>query len=629
MMNPEYVWSVISPHTHASVSAPPSVYTLSSFTQRIDFSSTFITDDEGQALAPPIPSQSKKIPTSSGAYLWFVNSGVHNMIRVGFVSTGTVTVGIGTPALGIGLRLPLWNYSLVTPLSMLWTSTALPYSNRYASTDQVSFSPDVSKVFSKARTIAGSMLVSCDSAVVGNIPLVGILSAGTYTDIRTIQQVWDSQSEEYVAYDNDTMMQMAATPKDNIDEIRASNGVVTICGPDISPFLTIPNTSIQNIVNGSIHTYVGTGFLNRGPGVTVDKEFGKVYFPGFAEKVVISAAWITPWNTSLQQFSPSVPDVKSGVVGQNINFEEHIGINGVLDIEVAAFINPWNTDPIPPSPIPSPPPPIVSYEIQFVHVFASCDSTGAIEFSTYEEQSMFGVLGETTNGQTAAARTTARTYHYGYNPHRGMYIGTTVFIYSFVVSPAPLSLGNGGGIGGLSYVTYRVTGRDNYVMGELGPVRVIKYANLSQGTAMSLRGMVHVQGTPFGSVAPFVNSDPTGSASDLDISLVPRLSRMFDGINTPLRRVWDNKEFLRFIAKGKPSQSMVDRWLSNSEDTDEGNRKRSAPINSFLTAQTPQVLNVRTYVSMSDRLKNMDTNLTFTNLQTGDDLMRKIARAGN
>jgi hypothetical protein len=162
-----------------------------------------------------------------------------------------------------------------------------------------------------------------------------------------------------------------------------------------------------------------------------------------------------------------------------------------------------------------------------------------------------------------------------------------------------------------------------YVLGEIGPVRIMKYENLSNGSQISMRGMIHVQGTPFGTVAPFVTTDPTGAAGELDLSLVPKVARMFDGSNTPLRRMWSYVDYRKFIALGKPTQSIVDHWLRNDQ-AELDNRRRERPVQ----ADTPTTGNMR--IIMSDRLKNMDTHLYTTQGQEGErSFVRRVSRKFN
>ena len=241
------------------------------------------------------------------------------------------------------------------------------------------------------------------------------------------------------------------------------------------------------------------------------------------------------------------------------------------------------------------------------------------------------------------SRSSAMPYHTGINapsvpvydnhtvPTGGMYIGTQVSIYCEHLNlyanfgpgqfgyayPSPFDT-----VGGLSYVTYRVTARTVYVIGEVGPVRVIKYDNLSDGSQIALRGVTHVQGTPFGTVVPFVAQDPTGAAGEIDLTLVPKVARMFDGSNTPLRRIWPYVDYRRFVALGRPTNAVINNWLLNDEmETD--NRKRERPVQ----ADTPTG-NGR--IVFSDRLKNMDSHLYMTHGHAGErEFAKKVSRKFN
>jgi hypothetical protein len=610
-MNPDYIWSLLKPQDMATCPAPPSIYTLSSFTQRVDFTHVFVVDDT--------VLQGEKVLSSVGLYSWFVNRGVHSVVRYGIVPNGAVSVSQSTPT-GNGLSLEPINPTFP---SILWVQTAVPYSVRSVKNDQVAFAPDAAKVFSQARTIAGSMIVMCDTSSISDIVGIrGSLSGATFTDVRTIQQVLETVSSSYQAYDSDQMMQNSATTKDQVNQVSASNGIIAICGPDISPFMTVPNAGSLNTLNGNINTYVGNGFLSNALPLG--------YSPPFSESGLMSTAWITPWHCRVDWGGPAV---NTGVVGQNIFYEDGINPGGVLDIEVFCEIQPWAAGGL------LEVPPIIIYNIHFVHVFSTVNHDGSLEFYTYGEQMIMTPPAPTTVAQRTIARTSARPYHSGIHagfdshssvppssnhtvPTGGLYVGTQVSTYCFNTSGYP-GAGPYGTIGGLSFITYRVTARTVYVLGEIGPVRIMKYENLSNGSQISMRGMIHVQGTPFGTVAPFVTTDPTGAAGELDLSLVPKVARMFDGSNTPLRRMWSYVDYRKFIALGKPTQSIVDHWLRNDQ-AELDNRRRERPVQ----ADTPTTGNMR--IIMSDRLKNMDTHLYTTQGQEGErSFVRRVSRKFN
>lgn len=556
-MENEYIRSCIDPASWNVSPVPQSMHKQTSFPKRFDIHGEWTVNDLGKAV--------HDVKTNSGAVLWLPLRGIITAIRVGIVPDGRVdqaNLGVGTNGLAITSLDPI---GMPNP-TLTWVTTPLPYSNTFSgksgalltSNQTVDVQVGEAMTFSMARLLSGILFINDASVPIGNIQFKGDFNASSVQDIRTVFQTYHAAEKTggnsgWRALDSDDLQQFASTEKDKVKKIPYdAGGVMALVGDAINPELEPPIGDHFDEVRGQMQRFPGTGFYTATPVVP---------FPPL-EYVNVNAAWITPWNATLD---PGV-DPATGVKCQHIQFLGGINPCGSLDIsmtmQIAQAVPVGGFIPI-----------IVN--IASTHVFATCSPDGSVNYTCHQESSIasFTIGTSTLN---CCYSTSAQKFHAGMVQRRepteatdetcttgsyGMYIGTYVLCSLIISGPIP-----GASLPAINYVHYDVRARNMYSVGELGSCRILKYDNFSDHQRIRVDGVFHVQASPGAKIAPFVQTLQGHTTMDSGRNQMEVLSAIFNAVECPVKRVDSLKAYKLFLMSTMTqfSPQMLDKWMDEA-----------------------------------------------------------------
>jgi hypothetical protein len=590
----EFVLCSINPREDTVV-YPPNIYAQSSFLTVIDVRNDFLVDDTALVY--------EKVPTGSGMFMWLTGRGCLSIYRMGFVPNGTQfsfnDVRLNPPQLGYryyGFQGMTSGASGIAgdPLSKSGylsfdAPLAVPYNSYNIPGDQVTFSPDLDSTYSKARTFAGKLDLELGSNSIGGVEdlqLNGQATLGSLSDSRYCSQNVSLQGAN--AFAPADIVQQSQTQKDGLLDVDIYKAVVTVMGPDIPPDYSIPDADISDQLNAQWTTVPMDPTLYRTDSETISTDSYNT--------TTVWSGWITPWATTLVDNYAGLPDYSyhgntNGLTNplgvQNINTGP-INICGCLDIKLSMLMpgRSYGVASGGPDQCTN-----NNYSVTYEHVFISCDSTGALtwkfipEYSTMEQDDEPSTyLGSqtisskpyvsTTNPQSYMAsgglglQTSIPPSDPKYLPGGftglGMYLGTQAIVRVVTNIGNPSGYTDGTFLYG-GTVSYRP--HNLYAVGELGPMRVIRYDNL-QATKNSLtnisgydpiKPLLRLQGQVFsqviaqGALAPFVwDSTKKISKSAIDVNSLTFLSELYNASNMPFKRTWVRGEYEDFLATRLP-----------------------------------------------------------------------------
>lgn len=579
----------LKPQAYQVVYPLPRLYPPIAFTQRIDIGLMYTVDDR---LVVPQADVNEGVLSSTGVLLWLFNRGYTPPIHMGIVPHGatslsTDNLGSGNPTLTLWNGGGLW-VGLRYP-TLTYVETPIPRAQ------QCNTSPDLDNMFSVVRVICGSMSVIGDSAPIGNVPLNGLLTGGSYNDVRNVQQVHHPGKAEAEAWQSytDTDMTLQSVPKGcTKTNIPIADGIMALVGPDISPVLTPTNPDSHVYTNGTSKLYTGTGYLTT-----------SVPVPN-GRSTVLHAAWISPWNVTMS-LPTSTPTYPGGIGVQNIHFEHGINPCGSLDIASDIHLQ-YGT-------IPN-----GELEQAVCHVFGKATSNGSIEYTCYRQRlSPTAVyanaidMAQSGDTLTYMSVVSPRTYSASY-ASIGMYIGTQIVTLT--------SAYHGGyTTDGLRAINFKVTASTLYGMGELGFCRAVQYSHVTNGAMIMMKAVVHVEGEPFGRNASFVSDNVVDDQRRTNDSLHGTLetSHMWDHRrSTLIKRVNILSEYTTLIALtgGDSMTSLIHEVtrLKNAqgEDTADENVARGKRMRAATYDINPYSSRMASAKDVGQRLKTLDVGMT-------------------
>ena len=382
---------------------PPNLHHDTTFSKKIDFSGSFKIGDD-TAL------NEEKVPSQSGCILWLPQRGAVSMYRMGFVQDGT-SIAIVAKS---GLIVQLDTLGSVMCPSFLLNSTmkftnpvAIPYLDHASSGNGITYAPALERNFSTCRLFSGLVRVYVDSTSVGLTALSGTLSAGSLGDTRDVCRNLDVYPPTcYSAMD---LNQSSMTKQDGLKNVRAQDGIVSLIGPDISPFFTVPNRDNYDSLFGESQTVTLDKFRLApasltGTGVSfgLQNQFTNSQL-NFGNQLMVSTAWASPWGIEWDVGTDALDPMLSAsglITGTGINanmasFHQNIkdippiDECGTLDFAVNAKFNffqsfdRWLTSPTPESSYPNN---TWQAEVNFVHFFATVREDGSLEYNTFNEK---------------------------------------------------------------------------------------------------------------------------------------------------------------------------------------------------------------------------------------------------
>lgn len=570
----DFIKSTADPVRYAV--APPNTHNNSAFIKKIDYSMNFPI---GQDSFDP---GSELVPTQSGLVLQFPLLGASSIWHFGIVPGNTTTQNQPENAGSThGLSSKLAYFRFDYPL-------AIPYVA--LQNDQIRIAPDLSTDFSITRMFASIMTLSSPTVPVSGVAFNGQLAIGCVHDTRDIAQVLSGN--EVNVYSPTDLSQQSVTSKDGIRDVKSEDGVVGIQGSEIDTQYTAPNQSRVDLEHGE-----WAQFNIMGQGMGVQSDGGNVN----GDTYCFSSMWISPWQTTCETFVA----LSQGTQLQRV-ITEAIGESDVLDIDIRnvtirnnhcgnlSNLRSW------------------VFAATAVHVFATCDSNGNVNYSNFQEVKTVEI-----NSDYCAALYNGGappgTYGVGINeghaniacnlgcvsfrPKRfqesmtttGKYIGTSIIItlssvggeeVSLPGQPSPLTYwidhdGKGASFpGGASSLpnttgnkcTVYVKPHSLYVRGVIGPCKVYRWDGQSPQSVMRLEGISRVQCIPQGSIAPYVQGAAMNAPNAVDMNALCIVSELYNG-NTSFQRSWRAPDYYRWIREVIPNLDATNLYRDTKEST--------------------------------------------------------------
>lgn len=507
-----------------NICIPPKSGPEPSFYKRFDVSGNFAVDDTALIA--------EMVPTSIGAVIWYPHFGSNAIFRYGIVPLGTQSLSAGT-FLFTQQQASYLQYN---------SPTMVPYGSEISS-DVLTISPEItSSTFSMSRIIAGSVKMVSDSVPIGNVSLNGLMAASAIFDIRDVLQVGYvnfTPAPNCLTLDVSTMSQCAVTSKDSVKLVNGQDGVTVLLGPDVPPKMMPPDMTLNDIVaGGPVQTYLFTGQVPVAAQQTLTAS-------GLTDYMNQYGCWISPWNTTLIEaggnYPYNNPNQTTNFVMQQINYGP-IDAFSVLDLHISIQVYMNSAQP-------------VGYQEQWflyaIHVFATCSSTGAVNYSyivdTYN-------LVQSTNGGAGeldfTADITPKPYQIQYDGVNdgietslaGIFMGTQIYIWN-------QNQGTVDGTGPCSNIAWgniQVRPRNLYAMGAIGPCRILKYDSFTKGQQIRVDGMYYVETIPGGTTAPFTQEAAMHAPICDDSDALTVIARLYNG-PSKYRRVFTNSGYAAFV----------------------------------------------------------------------------------
>lgn len=482
--------------------APPMLDAQSAFSKTVDLSGNFLVNDAGLVL--------EKVPTSTGLILDFVTRGVASTYRFGIVPAGavsqTISIVQGAPFTA-GVSINHVN------------SYPVPYFDD--GNNQIKVGPDLTQNFSMTRKYSGVLNVICDTVPIGNTALNGYLTAASIADTRDVAQVTGASGS---CFDATNLVQCSVSSKDGIKEIGVMRGVCSLVGPDIPPAFSVPSCdSLTQLMGGA--TTIQTGYIDKNSPLPGGSD---VSWPMYN-------CFISPWGATMTGLTTTF----ANTLFENLTIPQ---INICGEVNFRLILENWQHRAASPNGV-------ITLWAQSTDYFVTCNANGSLNIRTRSTSRCVPVLQHVNPpniGIMAPLVFDLDSANQGDTPiiNRGIYIGTYIrLFYTFPQAAAwsanPLNIGK---------ISIHAMPTSIYAVGELGPVRVIKWDGLANGQVIRLDGRYNVQCVAQGSIAPFTQNASMYSETGVNMNVFPLLHELYNGPGL-VRRVWPLDDYRLMLSK--------------------------------------------------------------------------------
>lgn len=464
----------------------------------------------------------EKVSTRSGLLLWLPNRGAMSMWRMGVVNpSGSNTVVSPTGTKGLTGRIG----SVITGLNWV-LPVALPYNN----TDQITFAPDLSTNFSRARLTSGVVKLGSNTVPIGNFAFTGTLSAGSLTDTRDAAQdiaVGGTAQGAFTALD---LVSQSLTQKDGLKEVPLDQGITCLLGPDIAAVGSAPNADSVVGTNGLMIPGTGTP-------VTSLTTQSLVAYPNVSN---VGTLWVSPWGvtaTPVAALSTTFMNYNPGPINECGSLRLHFdGVwNGTTNATASVNVVYAN----------------FALILQTTHVYAVVGSNGAVQFTVHEDEQLISM--DQTIANTPPASQPRRigclvdcNVHPRSFVQQGKYVGTLCrFTVQMNVNGANWS----GGFTSFAWLTVLASASTLNEHGELGPARVIRWEDVSDGQVLRCDAILNAQVTATGRLAPYLKDAAWRAETSVDAGILPLMANLYNYPSSPFRRCWVTREYVEFVRK--------------------------------------------------------------------------------
>lgn len=511
--------------------APPNFHNEVGFTKGVDYNKEFEVNDS--ALVSP------RVLTSKGFVMWHVLRGVNSIYRMGFIPQGSVAIPVSVPAINPGefsindvCNLTAAGTGNFLSQVILDAELAVPY----GISQQIQIAPELQDNFSKTRMFAGIVDVVCNTISAGTITLNGTIAGGAISDTRDICQHLAGGIVN--AFSVSDLVQTSITLKDGEKEVLAQDGVIALVGPDIAPNYTTPEAEDDDVIDAGFFHYRSviinttvTGYEPSGDPGLVTNQNGRQ----------MASIWVSPWRTTASAVSipGSIGMVNLTATNNQVSpIDEH----GVFDFRVTCTVYPPAHNTAGGSYF------LWGFWIHFTHFFLSCLENGSVASTKVEDSQLLWCGGDTDPGDDLTPMRLSTSSEPKINQDgfatSGKYFGTlisfeyrTCDLQQGVALPAPPA--------DPLTVDLRVTdvdiglrARTINARGAVGPVRIIRWDNMSDTQRIKCDGRVLVQAVPTSDIAPFVQSSRMTADEAVNINVMTLLSELYNGPMSEFRRIY-------------------------------------------------------------------------------------------
>lgn len=487
------------------------------------------------------------VPSSSGAIIWWVNRGIGDIYRFGFVPINTTSVTTNTnwsPGAPTGVAnatLP----SLVQSISYT-APLALPYGSSEAinpNPDDLVAVSDITEELSKARVIAGRL--DLQSPSLGNINsiLKGAMATAAINDIRQVAQVQDQASGAWSAYSAQNIDSQSVTRKDGQTNVEVDKGVAVLQGCDISPVYKAPLMDNVTEDNGENTTRTLPG-LGAPTYTTLAGVRGDVHS--------LAAWWVTPNETSATSWFGTTAYATP---------TNRIRVDTISDLDVLDI----TIDNLVVAAAPGTDPNTADWAFQHVvyatHVFASVSVSGQIFYQGFQEEQRFpgraldfypaippNVLADVglALGRFPPLHFNGKRFQTSYTGV-GKYVGTMINVlivmeqdadpdHPIIVQLTPDAPFTDTMPTQRTTITTRPW--QGEVFGMVGPVRIMRWEATTATARINLSGKLAAQVIAKGRLAQYTREQVMMTMQAVDAQMLVVLPLLYNGRNTNFRRAW-------------------------------------------------------------------------------------------
>lgn len=512
--------------------APPAFSSLTAFKHEV-------TKDMSSAIVDDALLVNEKVPSTSGLILDFVQRGVGDTYRMGIVPARATSNQVPIPYITGSEGTP--NGDLSGLLLIYNSPVPIPYFDD--GINQIQVGPNLAENFSLTRTFSSVLTVLSDTVPIGNTSTNGMFTGSAIADTR---DMITSGSGIPTAFDIATLLQCSVNAKDAIKDVSVTVGMTSILGPDIPVMYGQP--SLNNVVMGT-HGGSFTHKCNYVDRSTVTLATTST------TRMTLYTAFASPCNVGLNAAAMGTlsnsnwTGLLDPAVNPTIDQFTIPQINICGSVRYRIEIRNYNLRQSPSSDTVVGGP---TLHITATDIFASALTTGAVKYTTRsctktQYLPAYNTLIDFAGNMSLVFDMDQADWSGSSLGTTGAYIGT--FFRMFVLFDF---------LSGGSYTTVRVPIQieDMYITclptsiyqpGELGPVRVIRWDNMSAGQVLRVSGMCNVQCVAQGSIAPFVQNAALRSDTGINLNVYPMLYELFNGYNIMFRRIWSHDDYLDML----------------------------------------------------------------------------------
>lgn len=490
-------------------------------------------------------------------------------------------------------------YTYGTIAGIVYTQEMLvPYGSDSEPNDVIQIQPNLATDITFTRVFSGQIALQSSTVAIGSTALTGTFSAAAIEDTRDLAQ------SNQGAFAISRLMQSADNRKDAVMQIPVEKGVCAVVGPDINPDFTNPNQGNVLRIEGNYSVWPQTAGLvfSTGTSSTVNwSTFPTLLGTGspYCAAEILSY-WVTPWSTQMTSWATPIsgtattgaPSVQlaSPVTITTIQTSP-IAETGTLSIkfqmQTAIVLNAIGTGAL--TMTPQQGTDICSAQFQFsvfaTHVFARCKTDGQVYYQCFQEHRILqnscagyynvsGVSGWTGPNNLSEFGTYAGSPQFQvpnsgnvleFDPQQfrtsftstGKYMGTKLSVaFGFIggnsaVFNPPTTAGSWTNFG------YQVTcypptiytaAKDIDVLGNVGPVRLLRWDNVSYGQQVNVSGKLWCEAVPSANLAPYVKDSIMNVNRWCRASAQRLCAALYNG-NSPFKRIWVLSDWVRFCTE--------------------------------------------------------------------------------